>query len=71
MICPWPADVAQPRSSTADESGETGRLHQGFFELRRRFARLGVPVVCAAEQDSIALIIKRLEHLRGLERGVR
>ena len=47
------------------------RFHRAFHHLRRTFARLGVPVLCAASDDSVALILKRLERLRVLERGVR
>jgi uncharacterized protein (DUF58 family) len=47
------------------------RLHRAFFNLRRTFARMGVPVVCAGVDEAVALIQKRLERLRVQERGVR
>ena len=39
--------------------------------LRRAFGKLGVPVSCAAEEDSVQLILDRLERLRGLRRSRR
>jgi uncharacterized protein (DUF58 family) len=47
------------------------RLHHAFAEVRHVFARLGVPVLCARHDDSVQLILNRLERLRVLERGVR
>jgi uncharacterized protein (DUF58 family) len=47
------------------------RFNRAYAHLRRSFARLGVPVICAREVESVSLILKRLEHLRGLQRGVR
>lgn len=46
------------------------RLHRAFFQMRDSFARLGVQVLCAGEDDSVELILKRLDRLRTLERGV-
>jgi hypothetical protein len=47
------------------------RLHHAFAEVRHVFARLGVPVLCARHDESVQLILNRLERLRVLERGVR
>jgi uncharacterized protein (DUF58 family) len=47
------------------------RLHHAYEELRHTFARLGVPVMCARHDESVQLILNRLERLRVLERGVR
>jgi uncharacterized protein (DUF58 family) len=47
------------------------RLYRAFRKLRRIFARLGVQVVCAAEEDSVTLILKRLDQLRAQGRGGR
>jgi uncharacterized protein (DUF58 family) len=44
------------------------RYHQAFHRIRKTFARLQVPVVCAAESDPIQLILDRLDRLRGLRR---
>jgi hypothetical protein len=40
------------------------RFHRAFYHLRRTFARLGVPVVCAQEGDPASLILERLDMLR-------
>jgi uncharacterized protein (DUF58 family) len=47
------------------------RFHRAYYRVRRTFARLGVPVLCAREEDSVRLILDRLERLRTQERGVR
>jgi uncharacterized protein (DUF58 family) len=47
------------------------RLHRAYDDLRHTFARLGVPVMCARHDESVQLILNRLERLRVLERGVR
>jgi hypothetical protein len=40
------------------------RLHRAFHDLRRRFARLGVPVVCALGGDPVRLVLDRIDRLR-------
>jgi uncharacterized protein (DUF58 family) len=45
------------------------RFHRAYQRVRRAFARLGVPVLCAQEQDAVRLILERLKRLRILERG--
>jgi hypothetical protein len=47
------------------------RFHRAYHEVRRTFGRLAVPVVCARAEDSVRLILDRLERLRGQRRGVR
>ncbi|MBL8792694.1 MAG: DUF58 domain-containing protein [Planctomycetia bacterium] len=42
----------------------TQRFHAAFFELRRTFARLGVPVICAQGEEPARLIVERLDRLR-------
>jgi uncharacterized protein (DUF58 family) len=49
----------------------TLRLHQAYAEMRQAFARLGVPVLCAADEDTVDLILYRMQRLRVRERGVR
>ena len=46
------------------------RFHRAYHHLRRAFARFGVPVLCARSEDSVPLILNRLERLRILERGM-
>jgi hypothetical protein len=44
------------------------RYHRGFHRVRKQFARLQVPVVCAAEELPIPLILEQLDRLRGQRR---
>ncbi len=46
------------------------RFQRAYHHLRRSFARFGVPVLCAKSDDSVPLILNRLERLRILERGM-
>ncbi|HEY7327323.1 MAG TPA: DUF58 domain-containing protein [Gemmataceae bacterium] len=46
----------------------TRRFHLAYQRLRRTFARIGVAVLCAAEDEPIPLILSRLERLRSLGR---
>lgn len=47
------------------------RYHNAYRRVRRQFSRLGVPVLMATQEDSVRLILDRLEQLRAVERGVR
>ena len=42
------------------------RFHAAYHRLRRAFTRLGVPVVCAAGDEPIPLILDRLDRLRAI-----
>lgn len=44
------------------------RFHAAYRRVRRAFARVGVPVVCAATEEPVPLILGRLERLRMLGR---
>jgi uncharacterized protein (DUF58 family) len=44
------------------------RYQRAFHRLRKTFARLHVPVVCAQAGDSVRLILERLDRLRGIRR---
>ena len=44
------------------------RFHRSFHRLRRTFARMGVPVVCAQSGDPARVILERLDLLRFLGR---
>jgi uncharacterized protein (DUF58 family) len=46
----------------------TQRFHRAYQRLRRTFARLGVAVLCAAEEEPVPLVLRRLERLRSLGR---
>ncbi len=85
VICPWPPGVPVPgrktessgKASKAEHgSGESSpstvlaeRLGKAFEQVRQTFARLGVPVVCAARGDPVRLILSRLDQLRVLGLG--
>jgi uncharacterized protein (DUF58 family) len=49
----------------------TLRLHQAFAEVQHVFARLGVPVLCAGDDDTVDVVLYRMQRLRVRERGVR
>jgi hypothetical protein len=42
----------------------TRRFHLAYQRLRRTFTRLGVVVICAASDEPVPLILRRLERLR-------
>ncbi len=42
----------------------TRRFHDAYARVRRAFGRLGVPVVCAAADEPVQLILERLDRLR-------
>jgi hypothetical protein len=44
------------------------RFHLAYHRLRRTFTRMGVAVLCAAEEEPIPLILSRLERLRSFGR---
>ena len=84
VICPWPQGVplpSRPDDTTPPAQGgaeltdlltraTVARLHQAYAHVRQAFGRLGVPVVCAAADETVALILQRVQRLRVRERGV-
>jgi uncharacterized protein (DUF58 family) len=84
VICPWPPGVPRPDAggerrrarserlrgdlATLLEEATAERFHAGYQRVRRTFARLGVPVVCAAGEEPVPLILDRMERLRMLGR---
>ncbi|MGH7174490.1 MAG: hypothetical protein ACRELG_29845, partial [Gemmataceae bacterium] len=44
------------------------RFHLAYQRLRRAFTRMGVAVLCAAAEEPVPLILRRLERLRNLGR---
>jgi hypothetical protein len=44
------------------------RYHTAFHRLRRTFARLQVPVVCAASGEPVQMILDRVDRLRSVRR---
>ena len=87
VICPWPTAVPLPPRAGAPRRDRTPaptwsledivlrastiRLHQAFADMQKAFARLGVSVLCAADEDTVDLILYRMQRLRVRERGVR
>jgi uncharacterized protein (DUF58 family) len=65
-VAELPAGAAARAASTADLWGQatTGRFHGAYLRMRRTFARLGVPVACAAGDEPVPLVLDRLERLR-------
>jgi uncharacterized protein (DUF58 family) len=76
VICPWPPGVAPPESEDdrspaidtdmreALRTTTASRCRRAYGRLRRKFARLGVAVVCARSEEPARLILSRLEMLR-------
>jgi hypothetical protein len=78
LVCPWPQDVPLPgkgddpgRAAATDDtlpglvrSLAEARVHAAYHRVRRAFARLGVQVVCAGSEESVPLVLDRIERLR-------
>lgn len=75
VVCPWPAELPAPdaplqplptqESLLVELREQTAqRLQRAYHGLRRQLGRLGVMVLCAQQQDSVALILERLDRLR-------
>lgn len=46
----------------------TRRYHRAYHRVRRTFSRMQVPVVCAASDDPVPLLLERVDRLRGVRR---
>jgi hypothetical protein len=57
-----------PSTEAALHRATTARFHRAFAGLRQTFARMGVPVICAADEESVALILDRMDRLRLVRR---
>ncbi len=70
---PRSSRLPQPTWSLEDIvlRGSTLRLHQAYAELQQTFARLGVSVLCAADDDTVDVVLYRMQRLCARERGVR
>jgi hypothetical protein len=87
IVCPWPPGLPPPGPRTAGHENEAAllpsqfsagveqltaiRLERAFQRLRRSFAKIGVPVVCAASGDPVRIILARLNQLRLVGMGRR
>lgn len=69
-VCRTPGTVGQAEAGVqpALRRATQTRFHQAYAQLRRALARLGVPLLCAAEGDPAHRILDRLEQLRRLGR---
>lgn len=76
VVCAWPRGVPLPRAG-GNKRGPNresvgglllglalDRLQVNYARLRRSFARLGVQVTCAGSEESVPLILERLQRLR-------
>jgi uncharacterized protein (DUF58 family) len=81
VVCPWPPGLPLPVPDEEDAKqppprslagilrrSTRRRYHAAYFRLRRTFGRLGVPVVCAAGEEPVPLILERINRLRTLRR---
>jgi uncharacterized protein (DUF58 family) len=77
VVCAWPRGVPLPgedsprvprRHSLPGLVLELAwdRLHAAYAGLRRAFARMGVPVTCAGSDESVPLVVQRLQRLRSV-----
>jgi uncharacterized protein (DUF58 family) len=76
LVCPWPPGLPPPGDEEEPppdprhlkheslEAALRRRLGAAYRKVRRTFSRLGVPVVCAAGEEAIPLILDRLDRLR-------
>lgn len=78
VISPWLAGV--PYDADGGASGAptswgpegslyrltAGRYNRAYLAVRRAFAKLGVPVVRAEQEDQVRTILNRLDRLRGI-----
>jgi uncharacterized protein (DUF58 family) len=85
LVCPWPPGLPLPGDSEPTRSRPPERLHgraldrleratrrrfrNAYHRIRRTFTRLGVRVLCAANDESVLLILERLERLRVPQRA--
>ena len=80
LVTPWPSGMRLPAAEGSEDDDSSGavsaligraatrRFHRAYHRIRRTFARLGVQVVCAAGEAPAALILDRLNRLRGAGR---
>jgi hypothetical protein len=76
IVQPWPRGLPLPDDERREPRRDTvlglltgllqRRMHAAFFALRREFARLGVPVVCAESDAPAGLVLERMERLRSV-----
>jgi hypothetical protein len=60
---PTETDTAGPRLRGLLRQATRHRFHAAYQRVRRSWARLGVPVICAASDDAVPLVLERMERL--------
>jgi uncharacterized protein (DUF58 family) len=79
LVCPWPPGLELPGKDRPRRPLPAGhslhplmsaltreRLHEAYHRIRRTCMRLGVSVVCAGSDESVPLILDRIERLRSV-----
>jgi uncharacterized protein (DUF58 family) len=76
VICAWPRGVPLPTAERRKPRSDSlfgalssllyDQLHEVYNRLQREFARLSVPVVCAAGDEPVPLVLSRMNRLRGV-----
>jgi hypothetical protein len=74
VVCCWPLDAPtpappEPTRAFAEEHERANRYDAAYHQLRRTLGKFGVPVIRALPDDSIHLILDRLDRLRTLGRS--
>jgi hypothetical protein len=76
VLIPWPQGVPLPGDSSDRRKPRRETLpgvvldttiqhfHAAFGRIRRIFARMGVQVICAASEESVPLVLRRMELIR-------
>jgi uncharacterized protein (DUF58 family) len=75
VICPWPPSVPLPGEEPKELpavtdlhewllQGATTRMHAAFALVQRAFGRFGVPVVCAAADDTVDIVLNRMQRMK-------
>jgi hypothetical protein len=77
VICPWPPGIPAPTTEADSPTFPktkrmpetlreltTARFHRAYRKIRRTFARLAVPVVCAQSGEPARIVLDHLEMLR-------
>lgn len=82
VICPWPTGVEAPGTPPRElglslrmpmllQRLNAAELQQAFATLKQALGRIRVPVLCAAQHESVRWILHHMRRLRIQERGVR
>lgn len=75
LVCAWPENVPLPDEDAPQRLPQDSlpellasltqeRLHDAYRRIRRSLARLGVRVLAASNEESLSLVLDRIERLR-------